>query len=248
MGFAEMPLWVSLVGAVFAFLVVKFIPPLLGGSSLTGRMLGQALSSFAAWAAGLILLAGLGGAGKRWFRRHQAARVTGLDALRKLDWSAFEAHVAETFRRQGYTVVERGGRQPDGGVDLELHRGTEKILVQCKHWVNRPVPVQRVRELLGVVTAEAADRAILVGSGGFTPDAKRFAKGQPIQLVDGEELLQMAKAKSEAGNVAETASAGRVCPCCGKPMVLRVARHGAHAGSSFWGCSAYPECKGILAA
>jgi len=34
------------------------------------------------------------------------------------------------------------------------------------------------------------------------------------------------------------------CPFCGKPMALRTARKGAHAGSQFWGCTGYPECKG----
>jgi len=34
------------------------------------------------------------------------------------------------------------------------------------------------------------------------------------------------------------------CPLCGKPMALRTARQGARAGSQFWGCAAYPECKG----
>ena len=34
------------------------------------------------------------------------------------------------------------------------------------------------------------------------------------------------------------------CPLCGKPMRLRTARQGPHAGSHFWGCSAYPSCKG----
>jgi four helix bundle suffix protein len=35
-----------------------------------------------------------------------------------------------------------------------------------------------------------------------------------------------------------------LCPLCGKPMALRTARKGTHAGSQFWGCSGYPECKG----
>jgi four helix bundle suffix protein len=35
-----------------------------------------------------------------------------------------------------------------------------------------------------------------------------------------------------------------VCPVCGKPMALRTARKGPHTGSQFWGCSAYPNCKG----
>lgn len=34
------------------------------------------------------------------------------------------------------------------------------------------------------------------------------------------------------------------CPLCGKPMALRTARQGSRAGSQFWGCSGYPECKG----
>lgn len=34
-----------------------------------------------------------------------------------------------------------------------------------------------------------------------------------------------------------------VCSLCGKPMVVRTARQGPHAGHQFWGCSGYPECK-----
>jgi four helix bundle protein len=35
------------------------------------------------------------------------------------------------------------------------------------------------------------------------------------------------------------------CPQCGKLMALRTARTGQHAGGQFWGCTGYPECKGI---
>jgi ssDNA-binding Zn-finger/Zn-ribbon topoisomerase 1 len=28
-------------------------------------------------------------------------------------------------------------------------------------------------------------------------------------------------------------------------MALRTARTGANAGRQFWGCTGYPECKGI---
>jgi restriction system protein len=36
------------------------------------------------------------------------------------------------------------------------------------------------------------------------------------------------------------------CPDCGKPMALRTARSGKHAGSQFWGCTGYPECRGTV--
>jgi restriction system protein len=36
------------------------------------------------------------------------------------------------------------------------------------------------------------------------------------------------------------------CPVCGKPTVLRTAKSGKNAGSQFWGCSDYPNCKGVV--
>jgi ssDNA-binding Zn-finger/Zn-ribbon topoisomerase 1 len=38
------------------------------------------------------------------------------------------------------------------------------------------------------------------------------------------------------------------CPQCGQPMVLRTAKNGSNAGKQFWGCSAYPDCKGVVEA
>jgi restriction system protein len=36
------------------------------------------------------------------------------------------------------------------------------------------------------------------------------------------------------------------CPKCSKSMVLRTAKTGKNAGQQFWGCSAYPDCKGVV--
>ena len=35
------------------------------------------------------------------------------------------------------------------------------------------------------------------------------------------------------------------CPVCGRPMRLRTARRGPNTGTSFWGCSAFPDCRGV---
>ncbi|MCD5984853.1 topoisomerase DNA-binding C4 zinc finger domain-containing protein [Pseudomonas sp. CDFA 610] len=42
----------------------------------------------------------------------------------------------------------------------------------------------------------------------------------------------------------ETKPATPNCPHCKKPMVIKVARTGKNAGE-FWGCVAYPKCRGI---
>jgi len=35
------------------------------------------------------------------------------------------------------------------------------------------------------------------------------------------------------------------CPKCGKPMHKRTAKTGSKAGQEFWGCTGYPDCKGV---
>lgn len=35
------------------------------------------------------------------------------------------------------------------------------------------------------------------------------------------------------------------CPECGKLMTRRKAKSGKNAGKEFWGCTGYPECKGV---
>jgi len=37
------------------------------------------------------------------------------------------------------------------------------------------------------------------------------------------------------------------CPYCDSPMMKRTSRSGKNAGKSFWGCSQYPGCRGIVA-
>ena len=47
--------------------------------------------------------------------------------------------------------------------------------------------------------------------------------------------------------VRDTLETAPVCPQCGAAMYRRKAKSGRNAGQEFWGCSAYPECKGTLA-
>jgi restriction system protein len=248
--FIQLPFWVAILGASFLYLFLRFGPPLLAGTSLSGKALAPVGPMIAPWVALAILAAGMLGVGKRLWRRFLLSRAVGVQALRQMSWPDFEVLVGEAFRRQGYFVTEHGGRQADGGIDLELVRGNERVIVQCKHWLNRQVPVQRVRELLGVVTAEGADRGILVATGGFTRDAFEFAAGKPLQLLDGEALVKLTR-PTPAPIPAESPQVQTEppsCPICEKPMVLRTARRGWSAGSRFWGCRAYPDCRGTRAA
>jgi restriction system protein len=172
-----------------------------------------------------------------------------------LSWREFETLVGEGFRRRGFEVVERGGAGPDGGVDLALARGHERFLVQCKQWRAQQVGVAVVRELYGVMAAERVAGGYVVTSGTYTKDARQFALGRNIELMDGGALNALlrnsqngAPAPSSA-RVATKSTTNRtpICPTCKTPMVMRTAKRGSNVGSSFWGCAQYPKCRQTLA-
>ena len=204
----------------------------------------------------------LAGAAMSAYRRHQrqalvanAGSGNAADALDGISWQEFEILVGEAFRLQGYQVAETGGAGPDGGVDLVLRKGGEKFLVQCKQWKAFTVGVTIVRELYGVMAANGAAGGFVVTSGRFTDEAKTFAQGRNVTLIDGPALLkliQQAKAARQSGNkepVTPVAASPKavmqpLCPSCSKPMVRRTAKKGGTAGSTFWGCVDFPACRG----
>jgi len=64
------------------------------------------------------------------------------------------------------------------------------------------------------------------------------SEGGYSELLAAERLKERGKKKS--------ADPDPNCPKCKSPMVLRTAKTGKNAGHPFWGCSAYPDCKGVV--
>ena len=187
-------------------------------------------------------------------------RTQSLDNVQTLSWRRFERLVSELFCRQGYRVTVRGGDGADGGVDIEARRPSEHVVVQCKHWRKQHVGVKTIRELYGVMIHEHATSATCVTCGDYTEEALAFAKGKPLQLINGRQLLRLITdiKQNKKQNIQEIFSpesdpsassstdALPVCPQCGSAMVLRTAQKGEHRGQQFWGCSRFPQCQGIL--
>lgn len=178
---------------------------------------------------------------------HVSVATAGVQsALEKMSWQEFEMLVGEFFRRGGFSVEETGGGGADGGVDLVVSRGADRYLVQCKQWKARQVGVETIRELYGVMAARGAAGGYVVTSGIFTDEAQRFAEGREIKLIAGDQLVEMIGTTQSAAPKKDSVAAAKTpsCPQCGSPMVLRTARKGPQSGSSFWGCSKFPNCRG----
>jgi hypothetical protein len=151
--------------------------------------------------------------------------------LRLLDGEEFEWLVGELFRREGWTVTERGRQDAaDGNIDLELRRGTERRLVQCKRWTVKWVGVDEVRGFIGTLTREKLDASagIFVTLSRFNQHAIAEAHAVGLELVDNVDLL----ARAEKVRRAEP------CETCRRPMLLDHSVHG------WWFRCVTPGCSG----
>lgn len=126
--------------------------------------------------------------------------VSGLDEsinLAAIDWQDFENLIREIFEKEfsgngGEVKITQASR--DGGVDAVAFdpdpiRGG-KIVIQAKRYTN-VVGVSAVRDLYGTTMNEGATKGILVTTANYGPDAYEFAKGKPLTLLNGSNLLHL---------------------------------------------------------
>ena len=108
-----------------------------------------------------------------------------LAQLRELTPSQFEAYVAyRLFERKGYRVDNIRDTK-DGGIDILVTDGMgQQAIVQCKRYrgtVGAPI----VRDLYGTMIHHGAGYAYLVTNSTFSEEARIWAAGKPIELIDG---------------------------------------------------------------
>ena len=265
---ALLPWWGGVVLAIVGYLVLhRMAAPLKVEAVQPGQvsqlMTASIITGLASVGQYLVPIVGLVGAALSFIRRRQrealiadVAESKSANALDGMSWREFELLVGEAYSLQGYRVTETGGGGADGGVDLVLAKGGEKFFVQCKQWKAYKVGVDVVRELYGVMAAKGATGGFVVTSGRFTTDAKAFADGRNVHLVDGTMLFALIKqvklpqATKQSTTPTPLQSDNPVaseptCPQCGSRMVKRTARKGGNAGEEFWGCSKFPTCRGV---
>ena len=270
---ALMPWWVGVILAGVSYVLLnRWAQPVpvtdLQPGAAAGAAMRSAGAALACYAQYLIPALCFIGAGMSAWRRRvretlvsNVAHAKGADALDGMTWQEFELLVGEAFKLQGFRVAETGGGGADGGVDLVLTKGGEKFLVQCKQWKAYKVGVDVARELYGVMAARGATGGFVVTSGAFSADAQEFAQGRNVRLIDGAKLFGLIRQARESlatrpsdsqrfanGNQAAAKTAGSIvpaCPKCSSSMVKRTAKRGENAGGEFWGCSAYPSCRGV---
>jgi len=126
-----------------------------------------------------------------------AGQRTLLDVLKSLPPGGFERVSQRLLRESGFERVIVTGRSGDGGIDghgiLQVNPFVSfTVLFQCKRYAGA-VSASQVRDFRGAMMGRA-DKGIIITTGTFTTEATKGARrdgAPPIELVDGETLVQM---------------------------------------------------------
>lgn len=105
----------------------------------------------------------------------------------------FENELAHLYEQLGYSA-ELTPSSGDEGVDIIIHKGGKRIIVQCKAH-GKPVTPHVVRDLYGTLQHykdhSMADEAVLASISGFTTGVTAWAKNKPIKLLSLKGILEM---------------------------------------------------------
>lgn len=116
-----------------------------------------------------------------------------VEDINLLSGVEFEDVCEDLLIKMGFKT-ERTGKSHDGGIDIIAYNNqplfSGKYIIQCKRY-SGSVGTSIIRDLYGVVTAESANKGILITTGYFTNDAISFATEKPIELIDGDRLQDL---------------------------------------------------------
>lgn len=131
----------------------------------------------------------------------QLVAVSRVD-LAKLDPQTFEHLVADLLQKTGFEVGAIG-RSGDGGIDLIATNPAAELLsdrpiwaVQVKHYRQRRVGVEALREFLGSMVIKGMSSGLMVTSGNLTSVARDFVesvrpRGLELRLIDGAAVTRL---------------------------------------------------------
>ncbi len=115
--------------------------------------------------------------------------------LLDLDGFEFERLMVQLFSAiPAFTEVKPTRSRGDGGIDLVAINTTEfiggRVAIQAKRYApHRKVGVDTVREIIGSITERDFNKAIVITTSSFTPQAHQEATRLGVELYDAERLL-----------------------------------------------------------
>jgi restriction system protein len=158
-----------------------------GMFAVTRMLLPADLSPYAVFTALPFLVIGCVAAWRQLRAPSPERIATALEGLRALSADEFLAALEDAYRRDGHGVAR--SRSP--GADLELTKAGRLTLVACRRWKAVRAGIEPLRELQAARAARDAHEGIYVAAGEVTDNARNYAAGNKLRLLEGAELAAL---------------------------------------------------------
>ncbi len=173
--------------------------------------------------------------------------------LKLVEWKRFEELCVTFLKFKGYNA-DLTCLGADEGIDIKIYDNNSHdnlyAIVQCKSYTSYNIGVKLVRELYGVMNDKNVKIGIFITTSFFTSEARKFAKGKQIQLINGQGLidkinnLETEQRRELYTQITTGDYTTPSCPRCGCKMIMRTNRKNSE--KKFWGCQNYPRCRSTM--
>jgi restriction system protein len=189
---AQIPWWISVTLSTSLYVLLKFVVPYVETQSTLVNETHISLGPFLAPVVALAFLSPITFSLLKSSRKKKLHELRDeIQSIQNLAWPQFKERVAEAYRRNGYNIMENSAFTADPSVDLVMRKSANLYLVQCRYWQNRKLGLREVKNLFSLMHEKQASGVYLLTTGIFTYEARHYALGRPINLLDGIGLVEL---------------------------------------------------------
>jgi len=189
---AQIPWWISVSLSASFYLFFQYGIPFFENQ---GALVNEAHLSLGPVFAPVIALALLAPATFSIFKSNKQRKLQELrediKEIQELSWPELKDMVANAYAKAGYMIMDNGPFTSDPSIDLVMRKSANLYLLQSRYWRNRKVSLREVKKLSALMHEKQASGIFLLTTGIFTKNARRYAFGRPINLIDGIQLVKL---------------------------------------------------------
>ena len=179
-----------------------------------------------------------------------------FDYIKELDDHEFNNLISLIFKQRGYSISKK--EESNENADLILEMDGQQTFVQYKHWREYEIDLPVLEDFHKIIEQESIRNGIVITTGLFTQEALEYSHSNHLLLINGVDLSLMIDVLSSSNiddiqddepvekKIEDMPELEPLCPICSQAMIKRTARKGKNAGNTFWGCSQFPNCRGVI--
>jgi restriction system protein len=189
---AQIPWWVSVTLSASFYLLLQYVIPYFENQ---GALVNEVHVSLGPVFAPVVALALLAPVTFSFLKSSRKKKLHDLreeiKSIQELSWPQLKKEVAEAYGHAGYLVLRNDSFTSDPSVDLVMRKSSNLYLLQSRYWRNRKLGLREVKNLYSLMLEKQASGIFLLTTGIFTKEARRYAVGRPINLIDGIQLVEL---------------------------------------------------------